>query len=150
MNDRQTSLRREVLDIAARWIDTPYCHQASLRGQGADCLGLIRGVWRELYGQDLTDIPPYTPDWADSRDETLLMAARDHLTALPKAAAQPGDVLLFRMHPGVACKHIAVLSAPDEILHAYWGRAVVRSALVPYWTRRRAYSFSFPVSGDRI
>jgi len=57
---------------------------------------------------------------------------------------QPGDVLLFRMAPNVPCKHIAILSAPDRIIHAYWGRAVVESYLVPYWTRRHAFTFSFP------
>ncbi|MEM1422329.1 MAG: peptidase P60, partial [Pseudomonadota bacterium] len=33
---------------ASRWIGTPYRHQASLRGVGCDCLGLLRGVWRAL------------------------------------------------------------------------------------------------------
>ena len=38
---RQQSSRRR-----ARWIGTPYRHQASLKGVGCDCLGLVRGVWR--------------------------------------------------------------------------------------------------------
>ena len=137
--------RERILSAAKAWIDTPYQHQASVKGAGCDCLGLIRGIWREIYGAEPMDVPAYTPDWAESLgQETLLSAAQQSLRPIAKDSAQPGDVLLFRMAPNVPCKHIAILSAPDRIIHAYWGRAVVESFLVPYWTRRHAYSFSFP------
>jgi len=55
----------KVLALAEPWIGTPYRHQASLRGVGCDCLGLIRGVWRELYGSEPELPPPYAPDWAE-------------------------------------------------------------------------------------
>ncbi|MEL6794106.1 MAG: peptidase P60, partial [Pseudomonadota bacterium] len=59
--------------IARAWIGTPYRHQASLKGVGADCLGLIRGVWRELYGAEPEAPPPYSREWGESdRDEPLL------------------------------------------------------------------------------
>ena len=38
--------RRAILTEARDWIGTPYQHQASLKGAGCDCLGLVRGVWR--------------------------------------------------------------------------------------------------------
>lgn len=137
--------REQILSIAQDWIDTPYQHQASVKGAGCDCLGLIRGIWREIYGAEPLEVPPYTPDWAEALgQETLLGAARSCLTPIPTSTAQPGDILLFRMSPNAPCKHIAVMSAPDRITHAYWGRAVVESYLVPYWTRRHVFSFSFP------
>ena len=137
--------RGAILSAAKGWIDTPYQHQASVKGAGCDCLGLIRGIWREIYGDEPLKTPAYTPDWAESLgQETLLHAAQDCLTPIAKDAAKPGDVLLFRMVPGVPCKHIAILSGPDRIIHAYWGRAVVESFLVPYWSRRHAFSFTFP------
>ena len=137
--------REQILSIARDWIDTPYQHQASVKGAGCDCLGLIRGIWREVYGEEPMDVPAYTPHWAESLgQETLLKAAKSCLRPIAKEAVQPGDVLLFRMASNVPCKHIAILSAPDRIIHAYWGRAVVESYLVPYWTRRHAFSFSFP------
>ena len=108
-------------------------------------MGLIRGIWREIYGDEPINVPAYTPDWAEALgEETLLQASKTCLKPIAKNAAKPGDVLLFRMAPRVPCKHIAILSAPDRIIHAYWGRAVVESYLVPYWTRRHAFSFSFP------
>ena len=137
--------RAEILAAAQSWIDTPYQHQASVKGAGTDCLGLIRGIWRELYGQEPLCVPAYTPDWAESLgQETLLGAAKTCLSQIDNHVMQPGDVLLFRMAPNAPCKHIAILSAPDRIIHAYWGRAVVESYLVPYWTRRHAFTFSFP------
>lgn len=55
---------REAIIAAARsWLGTPYHHQASLKGVGSDCLGLIRGIWRELYGPEPEAMPPYTRDW---------------------------------------------------------------------------------------
>jgi NlpC/P60 family putative phage cell wall peptidase len=105
----------------------------------------VRGIYRKLYGAEPTLIPPYSPDWAEQcGEETLLNAAQDWLCEIPNKQAQPGDVLLFRMAAQSPCKHIAVLTAPTVITHAYWGRAVVESHLVPYWKNRLAYSFAFP------
>lgn len=137
--------RDAIVTAARNWIDTPYQHQASVKGAGCDCLGLIRGIWREIYGKEPLAIPAYTPDWAESlEEETLLDAARQCLTSIPNNETQVGDVMLFRMAPNVPCKHIAVMSGENRIIHAYWGHAVVESFLVPYWTRRHAFSFAYP------
>ena len=58
--------RERILSIARDWIDTPYQHQASVKGAGCDCLGLIRGIWREIYGDEPINVPAYTPDWAEA------------------------------------------------------------------------------------
>lgn len=135
--------RARIVEEAREWIGTPYLHQASVKGAGCDCLGLIRGVWRALYGAEPERAPAYTPDWAErAGEETLFAAARRHLVLTNQA--QPGDVLLFRMHAQAPMKHAAILSAGDRIIHAYWGRAVVESRLAPWWQARRAASFSFP------
>ena len=46
---------------ARGWIGTPYRHQASLKGVGCDCLGLVRGVWREVMGEEPEAPPAYRP-----------------------------------------------------------------------------------------
>lgn len=144
MTETDDATRQAVLKIARNWIDTPYRHQASRLGAGCDCLGLVRGIWRTLYGSgDPEDLPNYTPDWAEEQgEETLLNAARRWL--IQTVSPQPGDVLLFRLKPGVPCKHVGILATPDTLIHAYWGRAVVESWLAPFWSRRIAYCFSFP------
>lgn len=136
-------LRSDIISEARAWIGTPYRHQASRRGAGCDCLGLVRGVWRAVIGDEPEVAPAYTPDWAERGDgETLITAARRYLVAV--AVATPGDVLLFRMRADAPVKHAAILSTPDHIIHAYWGRAVVESALVPFWRARIAAAFAFP------
>ena len=137
--------RGAIVAEARDWIGTPYRHQASAKGAGCDCLGLVRGVWRAFYGAEPEQAPPYTPDWAEARGaETLYDAARAYLRAVPLEACAPGDVLLFRMQSASPMKHAAILAAPDRIIHAYWGRAVVESRLSPWWRARLAAAFSFP------
>lgn len=137
--------RRAILAEAREWIGTPYLHQASLKGVGADCLGLVRGVWRALYGEEPEPTPAYSADWAECGGaETLLAAARRHLVEIDMAVLAPGDVLAFRMTPHAPAKHLAIVEEGERLIHAYWGRAVVRSHDGAWWRRRRAAAFSFP------
>lgn len=146
--------RGDIVEAARDWLGTPYRHQASKRGVGADCLGLIRGVWREVIGPEPEAMPPYSPDWAErSGADTLIDAARRHLHEVPIGAAAAGDVLVFRMAMGCPAKHCAIISRAEHgapagrIIHAYWGRAVVETRLVPWWRRRIAGAFAFPETG---
>jgi NlpC/P60 family putative phage cell wall peptidase len=141
--------RAGIVAAARSWIGTPYRHQASLKGAGCDCLGLVRGVWRELYGREPEAPPPYRAEWAETGgEETLLAAARRHLVERPLSGVAPGDVLLFRMAPGACVKHCAIVSdvggPRPKIVHAYWGRAAVESWLGPWWGARVAARFEFP------
>lgn len=137
--------RSAILAEAREWIGTPYMHQASAKHAGCDCLGLVRGVWRALYGDEPEPTPAYTPDWAERTGaETLLEAARRHMRMVTIEDAAPGDVLLFRMHVQAPAKHCAIVDEEARIIHAYWGRAVVRSRFAPWWRARCAAAFSFP------
>jgi NlpC/P60 family putative phage cell wall peptidase len=141
-----------AVDIARSWIGTPYRHQGSRRGAGADCLGLVRGVWRELLGSEPVPVPPYTPDWSEARrEEELWAAARRHLDPLEIEAAGPGDVLLFRMRSGSVAKHLGILSeggAAPRFIHAYSGHGVVESSLTGPWRRRVVAAFGFPMGSE--
>jgi len=140
------SLSRSRIIAAARdWIGTPYRHQASVKGHGADCLGLVRGVWRELVGPEPEPPPPYAPDWVErGGGEALHEAAERWLCAVPLAQAQPGDVLLFRMDAASPFKHCAILSGSGAFVHAYWARAVVESRMSSWWRARLGAAFAFP------
>ena len=150
-----------VLDAARGWIGTPYRHQGSVKGVGCDCLGLVRGIWRELYGAEPEVVPAYAADWGErSGEERLLEAARRHFLPVvdPEgagadrmlqhhaglSAAQPGDLLLFRFHPKRAAKHAGIYVDPLHFIHAYEQAAVILSPLVPAWRRRVAGVFRFP------
>lgn len=141
-----TGIANDVLRLAEGWIGTPYRHQASLKGVGCDCLGLIRGIWRELYGQEPERPPPYAPDWAErGGGDRLMEAALRHFgSSLPLVEARPGDVLLFRWRPQLAAKHAGILCGKRRFIHAYEQAAVVTSPLVPSWRRRISGVFRFP------
>lgn len=138
-----------VVAAAKGWIGTPYRHQASCRGAGADCLGLVRGVWREVMGAEPEGVPAYSPDWAEAGGRERLMAACARwLRPVSPGEARPGDVALFRMRERGVAKHLAILSEgtvrAGRIVHAYSGHAVCETALTPAWGRRLAGAFRFP------
>jgi len=112
---------------------------------GCDCLGLVLGVWREVYGTGPEDVPVYARDWAEAvGGDPLMEAARRHCIERPRGEAGPGDLVLFRWRAGMPAKHVAILLDPDRIVHACEGKAVVVSRLVPQWRRRIAGAFAFP------
>jgi NlpC/P60 family putative phage cell wall peptidase len=137
--------RARVAAEAKTWLGTPYRHQASRKGVGCDCLGLVRGVWRALYGRELDAPDAYEPDWAEAgAGDAVLEAARRHCLEVAADAARPGDLLVFRWRPHVVAKHLGILIEGDRFIHAYQGSAVVASALVPQWRKRIAGTFAFP------
>lgn len=137
--------RDAVIDCARQWIGTPYHHQASLRGAGTDCLGLVRGIWRDLYGEDGEPPPAYSRDWAEARgEETLLDAAARHLHAKPVSERRGGDVIVFRYRPRFPAKHVGVLTSVNRFIHAVEGAPVAEVDLSRWWERRIAGVFSFP------
>jgi NlpC/P60 family putative phage cell wall peptidase len=168
------SVNADVLAIARTWIGTPYRHQGAVKGVGCDCLGLIRGIWRELYGTEPEAVPAYAPDWAErAGEERLLKAAERHFDPVPShTRSRAGDLVLFRFRPHLAAKHAGVLAclpgeengggdapdallkdaagvkrhaqSPDAFIHAYEQSAVTISALVPGWRRKIAGIYRFP------
>ena len=145
------SVSRALVVAAARdWLGTPYLHQASAKGRGTDCLGLLRGVYRDVYGAEPEPPPPYTPDWNEARaaEEPLLSAARRHLTPVAGVpspeALEPGMALFFRVVKGGPVKHCGVVSGEARFIHAYAGRSVIESWLNRWWLERLAGVFDFP------
>lgn len=145
----QASRAETIVALARTWIGTPYRHQASCRGAGTDCLGLLRGLWRETQGPEPEAVPGYTADWSEpGRTEDLLDAARRNLVEVARSDMAPGDVLVLRMRDGGIAKHVGVLGASSTgaptLIHAYSGCGVVESPLTPAWSRRIAGVFRFP------
>lgn len=136
-----------IITAARGWIGTPYRHQASLQGVGCDCLGLIRGIWRDCIGPEPEAVPAYSADWSEPQgQEWLWQALLRHFHA-PTTDPQPGDLLLLRMRAGSVAKHLGILShngTGQTLIHAYSGHGVVESALGPAWQRRIAARFAFP------
>ena len=134
-----------IITAARGWIGTPYRHQASLKNVGCDCLGLIRGVWREVYGCEPEDMPAYSADWAEAGGaEALADAGRRHLVEISCNDYAPGDVLLFRWKPHLPAKHAGIATTASTMIHAQDGARVSEIALTPWWKKRLAFAFRFP------
>lgn len=143
-----TALEARIVFEARSWIGTPYLHQASARGAGTDCLGLLLGIWREINGPEPEVVPPYTEDWAEpGQQEVLQTAAQRWLVHKPLSVEAPGDVLLFRMKEGSIAKHLGVaaeIGPEGSFVHAYTGHGVIESPLSVPWARRIVGRYAFP------
>jgi len=136
-----------VVATARLWLGTPYHDQASLRGVGCDCLGLARGVWREVVGDEPFPIPPYSRDWGETGPhEVLANGAASLLIPIAMSDVGPGALILFRMTPRAFAKHVGILTTPDSFIHSYEHLGVVEEVLTPVWRRRIAFAFLFPPS----
>ncbi|WP_370631441.1 NlpC/P60 family protein [Methylosinus sp. Sm6] len=140
-----TLARDDIVTAARAWISTPYRHQASCRSAGCDCLGLVRGVWRDVYGVEPEAPPPYSPDWGEAGAvEHILDAARRNMTEIMLDDMRGGDVIVFRMRERRIAKHMAILSGPSTMIHAQSGDCVREISLAPYWRRHIVAAFALP------
>ena len=140
--------KNRIVSEARSWIGTPYVHQASTKAAGADCLGLLRGVWRAVLGPEPETAPAYSRDWSEPQgDERLWAAALRHLELKGLDDEQPGDVLLFRMRSASVAKHLGIagsVGAYSSFIHAYSDHGVLESPLSLPWRRRVVARFKFP------
>ena len=137
-----------VIAAARAWLGTPYHHQASLLGVGCDCLGLLRGVWRNVVGLEAPSLPPYSPDWGEVRAQEVLRDGCAGCMIPVEDAAQPGDVVLFRMRSWAIARHAGILVAPDRMVHGHSVHGVLEQAITAAWWARAAFVFRFPDGGD--
>ncbi len=137
-----------IVAEARKWIGTPYVHQASTYLAGTDCLGLLRGIWRAVYGAEPETVPAYSMDWSEPQgEERLWDAAIRHLQLKDLTDEAAGDVLLFRMRAGAVAKHLGIASTTGSsarFIHAYSRFGVIESPLSAPWRRKIVARFSFP------
>jgi len=133
-----------AITAARGWLGTPYHDQASVKGVGCDCLGLVRGVWRELHGTEPLPLPPYSRDWGETGTrEPLAEAARKVMVEIAATDVAPGALLLFRMRAGAVAKHCGIVTEADRFIHAYERSGVVEVPLDAAWRRRVTFVFLF-------
>ena len=141
---------RKVVAAARSWIGTPYHDQASLRGVGCDCLGLARGIWREVVGDETLPVPPYSRDWGETGTrEVLAESAGRVMIRIDPAEAGAGAVVLFRMRAAAIVKHVGILTGDGSFVHSYERLGVIEEPLTTAWRRRIAFAFLFPRPAPR-
>ena len=135
-----------VIAAARDWLGTPYHDQASVKGVGCDCLGLVRGVWRELYGAEPMPLPPYSRDWGETGTPRAARrgGAGGDARSAPLTELAPGALILFRMRAGAVAKHCGIVTAPDRFIHAYERSGVIEGGSTPPGAGAIAFAFLFP------
>jgi len=147
-----TLREQKIVREARTWVGTPYRHQASVKGQGCDCLGLLRGVWRGVIGEEPEAVPTYTADWSEvGHNERLWAAAGRNMATVELDPEHAGQVVLFRMRKGHVAKHLGILAGSEvgfaTVIHAYTGRGVIETPLTQAWVRKIVAQFQFPQKG---
>lgn len=131
--------------IARSWLGTPYQHQASLKGVGADCLGLIRGIYREMYQVEPPELINYSGDWGDSNNvESMLQVAEQYLTPVELDEVGLGHVVLMRWKRGRVAKHAMLMTGPSTAIHAYNRSPITEINLNRWWLDKIVYAFTWP------
>ncbi len=140
----EDTLERAIVRAALTWLGTPYRHQASRLGAGCDCLGLIRGVWRALYGTEPVTVPPYSRISRDRRGGDQLLEAANLFLINSDTDVLPGRVVLFRLHAKLSPRHCGIIVDENHFIHAQERSGVLISTLDTNWCRRIHSLFAFP------
>lgn len=123
------SLSREAaVDVARAWRGTPYVLGARVQRCGCDCATLLIayliaiGVASE---QDFAELGAYSHDWfCNTSSERymlhLLRFAKKKFEGIcrPNVAAQPGDLVLFRVARSNIFNHGAIVTNWPKGIHA--------------------------------
>ncbi len=135
------SAREAIVAEARSWIGTPYRHGAALKGSGCDCLGLVRGVWRGVFGARAGGGRGLWPAGRRERRGDAGDGGAAASSTRSGRGVRRGDILLFRWR--LTCRRgtwrfVGIGGADGS--RAERGRsAKCRSAR--WWRRRLAYAF---------
>lgn len=124
--------RAEIVAEARSWVGTPFHWQASIKGVGADCKGLVWGVARELGLPEAQTLHASAADYGPVVDaQRLLAGLRATFRPVAKGEEQPGDVVVLLHH------------GKPQHLGIYTGRGIVHASM-----RGRAQVVEMPCTRD--
>lgn len=110
--------RGELVAAEARtWVGTRFVWQASQKGQGCDCKGLIHGVARELGFPEAEAFHANVADYRQDRPVPVALLKKGMAAVFDRAKdIEPGDVLLLnhRNRP----EHLAIALGEGKAVHA--------------------------------
>lgn len=109
--------RQNVISEAFTWLNTPYHHQANLKGVGVDCVMLLVEVYKACGLIPATVDPrPYANDWHVHRSEEVYLGGVEQL-AERVDVPEPGDIALFQF--GRCVSHGALVVKWPLVMHAF-------------------------------
>lgn len=133
MNAKLT--QKKLVEVCHQWLGTPFLENASLRGIGCDCVGLLEGVLGEF------NIP--TPPRKGMDLPNGLSRVCDEIAI---EALGAGDILLFNSFYEAPIArtfqyHCAILVKRQRIIHAHWSQGVVENTYGNWFSARTIGAF---------
>ena len=103
------------------WLDTPYLHQAGVKGIGCDCVNLPYQAYKKVSGKRLPELGPYSPDWHIFREEQKMLnfiydTFSDYVDIVTDSY-RAGDILLIALDRKMVC-HVAIYLGENEVIEA--------------------------------
>lgn len=133
----------QVAAEARTWTGTPFRWEASLKGIGADCKGLLAGAARACGLPEGDELEARVVGYSRTINPAKLEAGLDRLfdRQADGAIMEPGDVLAFRIRGKV--QHLGIYTGDGHrhtMVHAYSGNPaqVVEVPLGRFWMNRLA------------
>jgi cell wall-associated NlpC family hydrolase len=113
--------RGELVAAEAReWLGTKFIWQASQKGVGCDCKGLLWGVARELGFPEAESLYAKVADYSPTRPVPSALLKEGFAAIFdPVSEMQTGDVLLVKL--GGRPSHVAIYSGEGKAIHAQIG-----------------------------
>ena len=144
--------RKQIIAEALTWLDTPWRHQAMIKGTegGVDCAMFLVGVAKNLGMLDedtINSIPNYPKDWHFHNTESMMIPIIESLGAekIYMSQSRPGDILLFKV--GRCESHMGIKLAEDMFIHAYTSastKKVLVMRMDDAWKKRLTHAYKFP------
>lgn len=136
--------RDKIVQVALSWENTPYHHQAGIKGVGVDCAYLIGHVAKECGFIPEFKIEPYSIEWHwHSREEKMCEIVESFgAKSIEIEDIMPGDILAFQY--GRVCSHLGIYLGENRFIHANIkiGRVNVNTLAGDFKERlRKAYQF---------
>lgn len=109
--------RQDIIKCAYSWVDTPYHHQAGVKGVGVDCAYLIGKVAEEVGAIEKFKVDPYSIEWHWHSKEERMCAIVEEFGAIRVDEPKPGDILAFKY--GRVCSHLGIMVRDNRFIHAH-------------------------------
>jgi cell wall-associated NlpC family hydrolase len=112
MSNRQ---RESVIAEAKTWLNTPWHHNANLKGVGVDCALFLYAVYLNCGLIEPTNIEPYSRDWTFHNNHEKFLETVENYAHRVDTPAQ-GDLIMFKT--GKTHSHGGIILDYPKIIHA--------------------------------
>ena len=130
--------REKAVAEAMTWLNTPYHHQAHVKGAGVDCAQLLLSVYHDIGMIPKIDVGNYAHDWHMHNGEEQFLGwiqKYGKQVDTPKA----GDIALFKF--GRCVSHGSIVVEWPTIIHSYFRQGCVLANADDVELKGRLHSF---------